>query len=194
MMVQKFNGAIEDEFLLHQPRIALTGKMRSGKDTVGLYLIQRGLRHYKLSDGISRIISQFFYDDIECGKKMRTHYTHIGQSMRALDPEVWCKYTWNQISKDNHLAKAGVLITDLRQKNEEKFLRDRGFNIIKIESSEEIRLERAKELDSDFQDDLLSHETELSVDDIDYDYLIKNDGTLEELYEQVKLIYNQLIN
>lgn len=164
--------------------------MRSGKDTVADMFIDKGFYPYKLSMGITEIINQYFSDSVVKGSKLRTHYTTIGQSLRGLDDLVWLKHTWSVIQKESTMiGRKNVIITDIRQKNEEEFLRKRGFTIIGVEAADHLRIERARLADSDFNISELYHETEQSVDSIKADYWIQNEGTLQELQSKVEDLF-----
>ena len=171
-------------------KIALTGKLRSGKDTVADMMIKDGFHQCKLSSGIAEIIQRYFSSDCSASDKakLRNHYTTIGQALRGLHEDVWIDHTWKLINqKWKYLGGKDlpIIVTDVRQQNEADFFREKGFLIVKIEADEDIRIQRAKEKDSDFDESELFHETELSVDNIKEDVLIINNGSLEELEEKV---------
>lgn len=165
-------------------KLAITGKMRSGKDTLGEFLTEMyDFEEFKFSKGISEVIQQYF-PEASGKRKMRNFYQTIGQSMRSLDQDVWIKYIQKDI--DKYLAANGefsdIVITDLRQKNEYKHLKDSGFIIIKIEADEDIRISRAIKANDTFDMASLRHETELSVDLIPADITISNNGSLDEFH------------
>lgn len=171
-------------------KIALTGKLRSGKDTLAEMFIEQGYKPYKLSLGITEIIEKYFSSDCVKGVKLRNHYTTIGQSLRTIDDLVWVNRTWQEIQKS---MKKNVVITDIRQKNEEVFLRSKGFIIIKVEADEDVRIERSKLVDKDFDISQIYHETELSVDEIEADYTLYNNediGSLKAQYDMLCSIIN----
>lgn len=158
-------------------KIALTGKMRSGKDTVAERIIFRyGLKEFKLSSGISDTIDLLFGRNPD--NKNRLQYQFIGQTMRQLDQEVWLKYTMKKIQS---AGSSQIIISDLRQENEEEFLRKRGFIIIKVESEDSLRKQRIVDSGDIFNEEEFYHETETSVDNIKEDYIITNNGSLEDL-------------
>lgn len=169
-------------------KIAICGKMRSGKDTVGKLLVEKyGFEEFKFSSGITKIIHDYFPSSVYSNGKVREHYQTIGQSIRKLDEDVWVRYTSNQIG--SHIAHGGntdIVITDLRQLNELKYLKDSGFTIIKVESLSNLRVQRAKDSGDVFNIDDFNHETELSVDHIEADYVLENNGTLYELESQMR--------
>lgn len=176
--------------------IALVGKMRSGKDTVADILKREyGFGWFALSTGIRSVVSELGLDS-ESGPKKRHLYQGIGQHMRQYDEDVWCKNTWKNIELYNRIKPGypqpytgNIVVSDIRQKNEEKFFRERGFVIVKVVSSDDIRLERVREAGDEMTPEEFYHETELSVDTISADWFIRNEGTLEELEESIcKLI------
>src|SRR5699024_2038029 len=79
----------------------------------------------------------------------------------------------------------GVVVSDARQENEIKWLKDNGFTLVKVEASEAIRKQRAKREGDDVTDEQFEHRTEQFVDSVEVDYVIVNDGTLDELYRKV---------
>ena len=181
-------------------KIALFGKIRSGKDTVGNILIEKyKFNRFAFGDGIGKIIEKYFPEAWETGKP-RKHYQHIGQELRVLNPDVWINYLVRTVegasakhiesyhSKGVLAPVFNVVITDGRQVNEAEKLREQGYLIIKVECPEQLRVERMKNLGDNFQPEQLYHDTELQVDRIEADVTIENSGTLEELEEKVSRI------
>lgn len=172
-------------------KIAITGRMRSGKDTVACILQEEtSFTVYRFADGITDIIQQYFPEDWKLGKP-REHYQVIGQSLRQLDENVWVK-ALHRKRQYGHLF-CNELITDLRQPNEVKYCIDHGFKIIKVVADEEIRKQRAFHAGDNWEDSQLQHPTELAVDCIVPDYQIQNNGTMDELVEKVIAVYQQIL-
>ena len=71
------------------------------------------------------------------------------------------------------------IITDTRFLNELKAVKDR--------DGITIRVNRPQLISKDFE-----HESETSLDNAEFDYVIQNDGTLEELVNKVREIYNKI--
>lgn len=178
-------------------KIALFGKMRSGKDTVAKILTQEyGFKDFAFAQGIGEIIVKYFPTALSYGKP-RQHYQHIGQSMRELDQDVWVKYLLKRVlhykmdirlsvENKNKRIPFRVVVTDGRQQNEAERLREEGYLIVKVEAPEDIRIDRMVQAGDVFTDELLTHETEKQVDLINADITILNDGTLEDLRLKVK--------
>lgn len=178
-------------------KIALFGKIRSGKDTVGKLLIEEyGFSRVAFGDGIGEIIKRYF-PEAWVGGKPRKHYQHIGQQLRVLNPDVWINYllktveAWEELDETMNITSHTV-VTDGRQVNEAKRLKEEGFVIVRVTTDTATRLERMKSLGDVFTKEDLLHETELNVDLIEPDIEIFNNGTLEDLRERVKEMIEKL--
>ena len=181
-------------------KIALFGKMRSGKDTVGRILIEDyNFSGAALGNAIGNIIEMYFPKALERGKP-RKHYQFIGQAFRQLDEDVWVNYLLDNLDIETYIYNCRLLrmspnnlvITDGRQPNEAKRLKEKGFIIVKVTTRDDIRLERIKKAGDVFSEQDLNHETELSVDLINPDFEICNNGTLDDLKERVKTLLEEL--
>jgi dephospho-CoA kinase len=178
-------------------RIALTGRMRSGKDSVADYLArQYGFARFAFGDGIRKVCHELFPDQFRDGlngasRKPRALLQGVGQAMRAFDPDVWINRTlnevndWLRVNTIVETVKPNVVICDLRQPNEYARLRTEGFVIIRVNASDETRIQRMIDAGDTFDDGTLTHETEQHVDSFAVDYEIDNNGSLAELYAQV---------
>lgn len=167
-------------------KIAVIGKMRVGKDCFAEFFKNRGLQEFKFGTGIAEIIQKYFPEEWEKGKP-RHLYQGIGQYFRTFDEDVWVKYLSKQIE-----GKTNVIVTDCRQVNEVKWLKENGFYIVKIEADEEIRIQRIKAEGDVFKKEDLEHETEKQVDQVEYDLLITNNGTKDELWDKAHALYSHL--
>lgn len=172
-------------------KIAIAGKMRSGKDTVATELqYLNDFTVYRFADGITSIIEEYFPEDIKWGKP-REHYQLIGQSFRELDDNVWIK----ALHRKRQFAQlfCNELITDARQANEVQYCKDHGFKVIKVVADDAVRMERIKAAGDAFQYAQFYHSTETGVDSLVADYLVDNSGTMENTIAQVKQIYKQIL-
>lgn len=160
-------------------RIAIVGKMRSGKDTVASLLVEKGFTPLAFADGIAEIIQKYFPEAYENGKP-RKHYQHIGQELRILNGNVWINYL-DKLA----IGLQDIIITDCRQKNEETYLRANDYMIIKVCTEDYIRIQRMLEAGDNFTPEVLEHDTEKQVDTVVADYEISNNGTYEELVAEV---------
>ena len=188
-------------------KIALTGKMRSGKSTVAEILwldydltrrsFGGALKYYadKMFEG-----SEAYPIEVEeygepCPfdgkrdtriKKPRKLYQDFGQTMRQLDEDIWIRHVEQAIEVDKLFPDyKGVVIDDLRQPNEYKWAKANGFTIIRVNAREDFRIQRAFNSGDKFDLNSLEHDTEQHVDSFAVDYEINNDSGREALRRKV---------
>ena len=120
-------------------KIAVTGKMCSGKTTLCNYLCELEPRFEIFSFGkkVKSVASDLFQMNPEV--KDRTLLTSIGQKMREIDPDVWVNYVISEC-KDTEYC----LVDDLRYQNEYEALVNNGFKIIQLNISDELQESRIK--------------------------------------------------
>lgn len=178
---------------MKQIKIAVTGEIRSGKDTVCDYVAKRIYDCDKLyfAEGIEKVIRMLFPEAFANGKP-RKHFQDIGQFMRTIDPDVWVNYTAEKYAILNKHYSTNFLCTDLRQPNEYEWLKANGFIVIKVDADYEIRKERAEKAGDVFTEDTFNHPVEQAIRSLSYDYLITNNTTLEDLFKQVDYILDEL--
>jgi dephospho-CoA kinase len=172
-------------------KIALTGKLRSGKDTVANHLyIRHSFNRVAFGDALKKNAHAVFPWIYEWNKP-RALYQQFGQLMREIDPEVWIKHAERAVQGaidfrvNTGAEQIGVVITDLRQPNEYEWARANGFTIIRITAPDEDRIARAIAAGDDFSVHNLTHETELAIDGFAVDAEVINDGTVDELKAQI---------
>ncbi|MGG0667819.1 hypothetical protein ABE073_04735 [Lederbergia citrisecunda] len=170
-------------------KIVLIGKMRSGKDTLAEYAIDKyGYKRFAFGDGIRSVAQILFPEEMSNGKP-RALLQGIGQLMRSLDENVWVKNCFHRISIEKDVIP---IITDLRQPNEYIKCKEEGYISIKVECDEDIRLQRILSENDSFNLNDLKHETEMHIDTYDCDYVIKNDKGLEHLYSQFDAVMTNI--
>jgi dephospho-CoA kinase len=179
-------------------KIALTGKMRSGKDTVANHLyIRHSFNRVAFGDALKKNAHATFPWVSEFSKP-RALYQQFGQLMRQIEPNVWIKHAEQAVKGaiDFHVntgaEKVGVVITDVRQQNEVDWCRANGFTLIRVTAPDEDRIARAKIAGDDFNEADLEHETESHIDSFDCDYEIVNAGSLDDLKAQIDAILAQI--
>lgn len=176
-------------------KLALCGKIRSGKSTVAEYIAEQyEFTCFAFADEMKRLLHAL-YPNIPRDPKPRRAYQVFGEGMRKLDlpdaPTVWVDYCLRMV--DTHIwwhrevddRGANVLITDLRTKEEYERLRKEGFSIIRVSAPDDVRIGRALEAGDDFTIHDLAHPTEIALNSFEVDYQIVNDGTVDELKRKV---------
>lgn len=176
-------------------KIALTGKMRSGKDTVAMHLaFEHGFEYpIAFGDKLKRTFHELF-PWVSAQSKPREGYQRFGQLIREeFDENVWVKHLASTVEllEDSRKTR-GIVITDLRQPNEYEWCHANGFIIVRVTAPDELRIARAKAAGDVFTDDELSHETERYVDEFEADYEIVNDGTVDELKAKIDELMNEI--
>src|SRR5690606_38371588 len=168
-------------------KIALTGKLRSGKSAVAERLFYEHGFEWPISfGGPLKYYADRIFDVSEAGAKPRAIYQQFGQLCRAIDEDVWIKHAEFSVQQAlNQRSTRGIVISDLRQPNEYEWCQRNGFGIVRVNAPDEFRLERARLAGDDFTEADLAHETESYVDSFEVDAEITNAGTLDELYAQV---------
>lgn len=182
-------------------RIALCGKIRSGKDSVADYLCRNhGFQKFRFGDGIRRVCHILYNVAMNKAKtgKPRALLQGIGQALRQYDPDVWLNYCLYEIANyeiahyeitnyGNRIPDAKVVISDLRQPNEFERVRREGWFTVRVSAPDELRIERARAAGDNFTLDDLNHETERHVDGFPVDLEIVNDGTIERLFAKTEI-------
>jgi dephospho-CoA kinase len=175
--------------------IGLIGKMRSGKDTVAAYLCEHyQFTQFAFGDGIKRLCMQLFPDQMRDAKP-RALLQGVGQSLRNFDQDVWLNRTMNEIEVRRQLGSAGnAVISDARQPNEIEKLKSLGFVLIRINTPDEVRIERMQASGDSFKPEDLVHETEASIDLYPVNYEVYNTGGFVNLYYQLDYVMADIIH
>ncbi len=158
--------------------IIFSGKQFSGKDTVAKILLEKfkTFKRIGIGDAIKMMYSErtgLTVEEIEKNKSVyRQDLIDLGDWGRAQNPDYWL----NSIIA----YKGNTIVTDIRVKHELDLFKSFGAFAIRVEASEEARSKRG----------VLSSKndnTETALDNItDWDYVISNEGTYEELLEKTE--------
>jgi len=111
-------------------RIALTGKMGSGKSTAAKFLEEYGFRRFSFAAKLKEIAKELF--GVE--GKDRLLLQMLGESLRKIDIDVWARYLIQQIEVycAVGMGKCRVVVDDLRYLNEARILRAHGFVLVRL--------------------------------------------------------------
>ncbi|MCR8983089.1 AAA family ATPase [Brevibacillus laterosporus] len=173
-------------------KLALCGKMRSGKDTVAAYLVEHyDFIPYAFGDGIKRVCRELFPEQVANGKKPRALLQGVGQAMRVIDPDVWIKRTMREVYQAQGFD---VVITDLRQPNEYACLYTEGYVIIRVNTSDDVRIDRMRSAGDTFDLADFTHDTERYVDMFAVHYELNNNGSVCDLYEQIDVMMREIMH
>jgi dephospho-CoA kinase len=172
-------------------KIALTGKMRAGKDELSNHLyIKYGFDRVAFGDALKKNAHATFPWVSEFSKP-RALYQQFGQLMRQIDPDVWIKHAEQAVKGaidfrvNTGAEQIGIVLTDVRQENEVAWCRKNGFTLIRVVAPDDVRIGRAIAANDDFSAHDLSHETELAIDSFEVDFTVINEGTIDELKCQI---------
>ena len=165
--------------------IGFAGKAHAGKDIAGKYLVDKYyFKHYYFAKPLKEGCNKMFNLSDEqirnkekviepWGKSPRELYQLLGTDVaRTIDPNVWVK---NAEMFYKNAIGFSVVITDVRFANEAKWIRDKGGIVVYINRQQ-------KEIEAN------NHSSENGLSGKDVDVYIENDGTINDLYEQVENI------
>jgi len=138
-------------------KIAVTGKMCSGKTTLCNYLCQIEPRFQIFSFGkkVKQVATDLFQMDPLV--KDRSLLINLGTKMREIDSNVWVNYVIHQCKDVEY-----CLVDDLRYQNEYEALIKNGFQIIQLQVSDELQEQRIKEIYPDNYEDHFKNRNHLS--------------------------------
>jgi len=115
--------------------------------------------------------------------KGRQLLINIGQVFRGIRPTIWVDYVVNNIKKSsNNLKDKGIvyLIDDMRFRNEIKLCKT-------FEPCFTVRISRPEELH-------IKDTSEMDLDNETFDYVLANNGDMEELKNELKKIYDDMLS
>lgn len=164
--------------------IIFSGKQYSGKDTAAKIMLEQltNYRRCAMGDIIKLTYGKekgLTYEEIEANKaQYRADLIALGNWGRAQDPDYWLKKILEQ--------NGNIIVTDVRVPHEYEIFKNAGAIAIRVEASRETRLSRGELVG---EDDV----TEVGLDNIEnWDYIVDNNSTYENLHNQVMQIIEQL--
>lgn len=176
--------------------LSISGQKGSGKDTAADYICEKyKFKKYAFADPIKKLAQDIFrfshetlwgesslrdlgderypIDDTKEFLKPRTVLTTFGDAGRACYKNIWAEktmYDINSMINYNSGEWNGHIISDLRMKNEMDVVKKHGGKIIRIKRNNE-----------HITSTHISETEQLEIPDSDFDYIIDNSGTLNEL-------------
>lgn len=131
------------------------------------------------------------------GKSPRTILQEVGTKLRELDPDIWVKSALGKggkkfieahreakISRFDEIQPRGLVISDVRYKNEAEHLKSIGGILIRIERPGREKL----------AEDNAKHASEVDLDNFTgWDYTLQNDQGLVELHDKATKLMFQII-
>lgn len=169
-------------------KIAIMGKAGSGKDTIADYMVEKyGYKKVSFAMGLKNVATGLYF----MKGKDRKLLQDLGTALRSVRKSVFIDYTLSKVEEN-------TVISDLRFEDEYRRLTEEGFFIIKVEAPTMERLERISKRDGIVIDDeylkILSSPIECYLDDENkfFANIIKNDGSIEDLYKKIDSIMPHL--
>lgn len=194
--MQRSGDIVVEKAKLKYDGVVFIGHMASGKS----YCLERAseilkekygiiLNRVSIASGIKEIATNYF----GMKEKDRRLLQNIGSKMREIDPDVWIKATMIKIENQNLIP---FVLDDMRFINEENNIRKKySIFVVKLEPNENERLKVYKKLYGRFPTkEELSDPTEIEINKLNYDYLIKNNYDKDYVEKEINNIINKIIN
>lgn len=171
-------------------RIMVNGRSLSGKGIVAERIKDKyNFKEISFAKPLYEIARDYFDRDMDYGNNRidgdRQLIIDIGQNMREIRPTVWIDHALKTIEQSDYPF---WVISDVRQSNEYVICKEQGFIPIRVTSTLDNRIKRCEQRDgftpTEETIQLWKSKGEIGGDDFKY-HEISNDGTLEDLYEQI---------
>ena len=160
-------------------KIALCGKMCSGKSFISDKLVSEGYKRIGFGDAVKKYSTEIFH----LKNKDRKIIQAFAQKIKEINPDVWIEYIDYQIKYNTDYSNKNILIDDLRFPNEYQYLRKNNFTIIKLVIDDFMQKERLKKTYPENYENHLESISDISesyIDSIEADFVIKIDKTNEK--------------
>lgn len=158
--------------------------MRVGKTTAADHLVaEHGFVKLALADPIKEIARRDFGWGGAKDVRGRRLLQEIGDVGRNYDPDVWLERLAARIAAG---GAPRVAVDDVRLEREVELLRDLGFTVALVTRSPGLVTGLPPDASR------LDHATETGLENARLDLVIANDGTFEELYEQLDRLVDRL--
>ena len=140
-------------------KIAITGKMCSGKSTIATMIIQYNNNYNKYS--FSQKIKDIAVELFNMKNKDRELLIKIGGYMREINNDVWVNYLMNKIKHEDN-----CIIDDLRYQNELTECLKNNFKIIQLNVSKKDQINRIRRIYPDNYEDHIKNINHVSESQI----------------------------
>lgn len=179
--------------------LGISGRKGHGKDSVASAILSDSrlpveARRIALADPIKQICQDLFgFSREQChssqkdavderfGFPPRHAFKEIGMAARLLDEDVWVKLLLREVlERESREGEKLWLVTDVRFPNEVSLLRKEGAIIWRVNR-------KNPDLDRD------THPSEASIDDLEVDRDLRNDGTLLDLQSTVRGLVSSVL-
>jgi dephospho-CoA kinase len=181
--------------------IGITGTLGAGKGTATEYLVQKGFKHFAVSDTYLR--GEAVKRGIEPTREARRD---IANEVRAKGPTKLMEALY-EIAVPDIEAGHGVVIEPQHTAAEVRFIQEKGGIVLSVDADLETRYERIKKRGSakdhvSFEEFAAEQRREMASNNPDEnnlgaaiaaaDYQLTNSGTLEALHAQIDEVLKQL--
>ena len=173
------------------PRICFIGGMGAGKSGYAKFLSSTyGLHHISIAQPIKAIADELApLLGIERSNKaaMRPWLQAIGVGPKRTDPAFWARQLVAQHDLMNFSQGVGYVVDDCRSPDEAEMLLAAGFQLIRLEASDETRKARILKRDGVVGESVFLHDTETAIARIRHDEVLTNE-TEEDLSRNFALL------
>lgn len=182
--------------------IAIVGKMYAGKTTLANELVKgHGYTRVAMAGPLKQLALLAYGEDVVKDKEYstidlttgeaifksgRAILQGIGQSIKAVDRDIWLKVFINDTAK---MGREPYVVDDVRFGFEADYLREKGWLIVKVLTPEHTRVNRATfNTGRKPTKEELNHESEREVDDIKAHWVYVGEGLLSVVPEKASQI------
>jgi hypothetical protein len=177
-----YNGIVRNESVV---RVAMSGKMRSGKDSFSDRLVSKyGFRKYAFADRLKEVAREMY--GMPPGIKDRHLLVELGRKMCEVDQLVWVNYVLGKMP-----LRQDVVVSDMRFQYEYHALKAFGFVMVRVNVDEATRVARVTRHGSKVDLALMTDKSETDLDNCAFDYTVNGD-TYDSLYAGVNRVMTTL--
>lgn len=169
-------------------RIAISGKMTSGKSLMAKHLVNKyGFTELTFAGKVREVADELFIKTSV--KKDRLLLLQVGEKLREIDPRVWIRVLMRAI-----VPGANTVVSDVRFPLEYETLHRLGFFMVRAYIDRSTQVEQVQELYPDMPLVLLEDYSEVALDHHPFDYIITNTKqvSLKEVYAQVDRMVGEI--